>query len=248
MTTPDSPMAAAIAPLGLPRNQNKKKKKLSFRPVKKAGAKQSKAANSSKELSSSIKSSASSKPSPKQNQTAPKTPTPTKKPPACSKKRKQSTSISVGLVRARDEKRIKTYNAPQEDEGTSSSETPPDRTSAIVVANPESANQDKDILERLRTEDGLRLNTFCSKFKGKKRQPKQNNTHAVPPPKEKNNSQHASKNKRSTAESTGAPAVQIVDGEIVLQESSLVVPGQRRSVQEVEEEFEIVEEDATLGA
>ena len=42
--------------------------------------------------------------------------------------------------------------------------------------------------------------------------------------------------------------MQVIDGEIVLQESSLLVPGQRRTVQEVEEEFQdVVEEDAQLA-
>ena len=46
----------------------------------------------------------------------------------------------------------------------------------------------------------------------------------------------------------GVPVVQIVDGEIVLQESSIMLPT-RRSVQEVEEEFQdnVVEEDAQLA-
>ena len=44
---------------------------------------------------------------------------------------------------------------------------------------------------------------------------------------------------------TAGPVVQVVNGEIVLQESSMVVPGARRSVEEVEEEFEqVVEEEA----
>lgn len=51
-----------------------------------------------------------------------------------------------------------------------------------------------------------------------------------------------------TPDAMGAPVVKIVDGEIVLQESSLMVPGQRRTVQEVEEEFQdVVEEDAQLA-
>jgi transcription factor TFIIIB component B'' len=46
---------------------------------------------------------------------------------------------------------------------------------------------------------------------------------------------------------TGTPVVQIINGEIVLQESSLMVPGARRSVQEVEAEFNVVEEDAHMA-
>ena len=45
---------------------------------------------------------------------------------------------------------------------------------------------------------------------------------------------------------TGAPAVQIINGEIVLQKSSIMMPDQRRTVEEVDKDMkEVVVEDAT---
>jgi len=62
------------------------------------------------------------------------------------------------------------------------------------------------------------------------------------------NSNNKSNERKVDASTTGAPSVQIIDGQIVLQESSVVLPS-RRTVQEVEEEFRdnVVEEDEQLN-
>ena len=101
------------------------------------------------------------------------------------------------------------------------------------------------------------LNTFCSRFKRKKgakrrmkdkdggaafnRIAKQNNTNTI-------NNGSSIANADSSIEKSAAPSVQIIDGEIVLQESSVMFPA-RRTVQEVEEEFQdnVVEEDEQLN-
>lgn len=131
-------------------------------------------------------------------------------------------------------------------------------------------SQDYDILERLATEDpnGVRLNSFCSRFKQprRRRAPGAANANRAVHNNNHNNTQgsstsnnnnshnqnlnafHEKEERERTPDPAGNPAVQIVDGEIVLQESSLVVAGQRRTVQEVEEEFQdVVEEDAHLA-
>lgn len=153
----------------------------------------------------------------------------------------------------------------------------PRRSIALVVAQPPvpapaapnsapAASQDQQILERLASENtsGVRLSSFCSAFK-KKKQSRQKKgavagtttsttkgissaTRSKKTTSISNNNINSKTGNASTPEATGAPVVKIVDGEIVLQESSLVVPGQRRTVQEVEEEFQdVVEEDAQLA-
>jgi Myb DNA-binding like len=132
-------------------------------------------------------------------------------------------------------------------------------------------------LQRLLSEDPeeARLKTFCSKFKGPKRprttkakKDKENDSDnttaaarrstALP---DVNNNTASGRAGPSTLPPrtaaatvtapeqpmTGTPVVQIINGEIVLQESSLMVPGARRSVQEVEAEFNVVEEDAHMA-
>lgn len=88
------------------------------------------------------------------------------------------------------------------------------------------------------------LQTYCSKYrtKGKRQAPKKQKVAQ----KENNPASITGAEQGSTA---GGPVVQVVNGEIVLQESSMVVPGARRSVQEVEEEFEqVVEEEVQHSA
>jgi transcription factor TFIIIB component B'' len=194
----------------------------------------------SNELPSSAKDSSVEEPSEEKKTTESRVIPSSLKP--ASRKRKQSTSVSVGFVRNAEDAKIQATAAQEE---SSSSEAP---SAAIVVASPEPANQDRDILERLRAEnpDGVRLSSFCTPFKGPKREHPQNQKAAAPPPQA--NIQQSPPKKKSTSESNGAPVVQIIDGEIVLQESSLQVPGQRRTVEEVEAEYhDVVEEDATLG-
>jgi len=103
-----------------------------------------------------------------------------------------------------------------------------------------------------------RLGAFCSTFKVNKERRRENRakrtttatTTKSNTTNNKNNNQRNTgpASKRNEPENSGAPVVQIVNGEIVLQESSLMVPGQRRTVQEVDEEFQdVVEEDAQLA-
>jgi transcription factor TFIIIB component B'' len=132
-------------------------------------------------------------------------------------------------------------------------------------------SQDQATLERLRAENGTgsSLATFCSKFKvekskdekgrGKRNKRNEDGNNQNETIVETNLAGAATNNQTtdamddgemSTSEQApaGVPVVQIVDGEIVLQESSLMLPT-RRTVQEVEEEFQdnVVEEDAQLA-
>mmetsp|Transcript_16938 Transcript_16938/g.34848 ORF Transcript_16938/g.34848 Transcript_16938/m.34848 type:complete len:627 (-) Transcript_16938:185-2065(-) len=101
------------------------------------------------------------------------------------------------------------------------------------------------------------LKTFCSRFKrtkGTKRRMKDKDGGATPNRIAKQNNTNTINNGSSIAnadssiEKSSAPSVQIIDGEIVLQESSVMFPA-RRTVQEVEEEFQdnVVEEDEQLN-
>ena len=110
------------------------------------------------------------------------------------------------------------------------------------------------------------LNLFCTSFKGQKRRARdkdgsKNSSNKKNNGEGKNSTNRASKgttdssavnretsDKRVDETTTGAPSVQIIDGEIVLQESSVMLPA-RRTVQEVEEEFRdnVVEEDEQLN-
>jgi hypothetical protein len=78
------------------------------------------------------------------------------------------------------------------------------------------------------------LFSYCSKFRAAKRPKKKNQPVALPPPPPPPEEDLA----------PAGPQVKIVDGEIVLQESSMVVPTARKTVQEVEEEYQhVVEEE-----
>ena len=143
-----------------------------------------------------------------------------------------------------------------------------EQNSSIVAANENPANQDKRILERLAAEDpdGARLRSFCSRYRSERRprgqgrsdggqeerrndqqQQQQQQNQQNRRTDEGNTPGHQNNNNNNNDE-TGAPVVQIVDGQIVLKESSLMFPGQRRTVQEVEEEFQdVVEEDTQLA-
>ncbi len=221
-------------------------------------------------------------------------PTPKVKSKATIKKRKQSTSISVGFRKkslvtdsnlestignkrqrpdtATEEQlssptsRPKARNKEVEDSHARDSNR---NSTGLVVANVPGrtvASQDREILDRLIAEDpqGTRLNTFCSAFKGKKEPRQQRGTQAgnatTTRVRQNRNDGNANANAnnarnfhndalgRNAPDPSGNPVVKIVDGEIVLQESSMMVPGQRRTVEEVEEEFQdVVEEDAHLA-
>ena len=138
--------------------------------------------------------------------------------------------------------------------------------------NEENANEEENV-------EGSRMNMFCSRFKGPKREVKSDKDASS-----KKSSQNGKKSNdnsskvsdtaatggaaigtsdsttkndtnssdmdinHNTTTTNGAPVVQIIDGEIVLQESSVMLPS-RRSVQEVEEEYQdnVVEEDAQMA-
>lgn len=82
--------------------------------------------------------------------------------------------------------------------------------------------------------DHTSLAVFCTKYRAQKR-PKENNLSAPAPPPPPHEDEEAA---------PAGPQVKIVDGEIVLQESSIMVPSARKTVQEVEEEYQdVVEEE-----
>ena len=152
-------------------------------------------------------------------------------------------------------------------------------TTASVQSNtPAFSGHDQAILNQLAKEEnetqGMTLNSFCTKFKGKKRKLENDKEGAKQNPSSKNKGKDGggdasdlakgasndssndaaaaadskSKNKKVDATTNGAPSVQIIDGQIVLQESSVMLPA-RRTIQEVEEEFHdnVVEEDEQLN-
>jgi len=134
---------------------------------------------------------------------------------------------------------------------------------------------DQATLNQLASEDkekeGKALNTFCTPFKGPKRKLKdkdgtKKSASSSAKSKVRKDKGDAAKgsaangtadssaadgnksNQKVDATTSGAPSVQIIDGQIVLQESSVMLPS-RRTVQEVEEEFRdnVVEEDEQLN-
>jgi hypothetical protein len=139
--------------------------------------------------------------------------------------------------------------------------------------NEENANEEENNVE------GSRMNMYCSRFKGPKRKVKGDKDGSSKKSSQngkKNYNDNSSKvtdtaatgaatgtsdstttkdsnssnihTNNNTTTTNGAPVVQIIDGEIVLQESSVMLPA-RRSVQEVEEEYQdnVVEEDAQMA-
>ncbi|KAG7360287.1 Myb-like DNA-binding protein [Nitzschia inconspicua] len=134
-------------------------------------------------------------------------------------------------------------------------------------------SQDQAILERLNSENAAvpRLAAFCSKFKIEKTNDKKGRGKRQKKNKDRDQNEENIGNGDTTGTGlaandeviepmddaeistsqqapAGVPVVQIIDGEIVLQESSLMLPT-RRTVQEVEEEFQdnVVEEDAQMA-
>jgi hypothetical protein len=178
---------------------------------------------------------------------------------AATRKRK-SHGISVGFSIQDDAYKPTTSTTEQEPPSKTPEPTavatPTPTTAALATSGP---SADKDILQQLQSEDpgGIRLSSFCTTFKGNKRKSTQDQPRPAPGPVENNNNnnprmQQQQQQQQPTRgdndpQDSGAPTVQIIDGEIVLQMSSLVAPGARRSVEEVEEEFDqVVEEDAGL--
>eukprot|EP00531_Pseudo-nitzschia_arenysensis_P014706 CAMPEP_0116121566 /NCGR_PEP_ID=MMETSP0329-20121206/3765_1 /TAXON_ID=697910 /ORGANISM="Pseudo-nitzschia arenysensis, Strain B593" /LENGTH=620 /DNA_ID=CAMNT_0003615387 /DNA_START=56 /DNA_END=1918 /DNA_ORIENTATION=+ len=140
-------------------------------------------------------------------------------------------------------------------------------TAALATSHsvaPAFSAHDQAILNQLASEEkekeGKSLNAFCTPFRGPRRKLNDKDgtkNNASSTTKDENASDSGNKNatdlsaaegKKVDATTNGAPSVQIVDGQIVLQESSVVLPS-RRTVQEVEEEFRdnVVEEDEQLN-
>jgi hypothetical protein len=237
-----------VTPLLLPGVKNTKKKKRGFRPVARPRP-ASKVKKSAKAVPKPPSASASKQqkgPAVKEKAAA--------KPTAISnpRKRKQPTSISAGSSRISQGKAVKqvTYAEDQKQDdpvAPAAESAAPEKSTAIVPAVPEQVNQDRDILAKLEAEtpEGApRLSSFCSSFKLPKRAKGQPEAAAVEAPVQQKK-QDDRNQQEEAPEPSGAPVVQIVDGEIVLQESSLMMPGQRRTVQQVEEEFgEVIHEDS----
>jgi hypothetical protein len=187
-----------------------------------------------------------------------------------SRKRKQtshSSSIRIGSTREVTTFDVKT----QEPRESETSQKEQEQNAAVAAATSVAAaaasttslaivpvvSQDQAILDRLSAENAAgpklsALTAFCSQFKtekkkGDKRGGKRRKKNQVDDNKRTNEVSNA---ELSTSQKTpvGVPVVQIIDGEIVLQESSLMLPT-RRTVQEVEEEFQdnVVEEDSQLA-
>ena len=119
------------------------------------------------------------------------------------------------------------------------------RPNRIAVAAPRNANDPQPITDakkKSKEEDEVvvlpahtSLAIFCTKYRAEKRPNEHNIPTPAPPPPPPDEDEE---------EAPAGPQVKIVDGEIVLQESSVMVPGARRTVQEVEEEYQhVVEEE-----
>jgi hypothetical protein len=172
---------------------------------------------------------------------------------ATTRKRK-SHGISVGFSIQDDaNKQTTEQESPSKTSEPAATAIPTPTTAAVATLEP---SKDKDILQQLQAEDpdGVRLSSFCTTFKGKKTKlprgqprPERNNNNNNNDPPTQQQQQQRTRRDHEPESSTGAPIVQIIDGEIVLQEASIEAPGARRSVQQVEEEFDqVVEEDAGL--
>lgn len=138
------------------------------------------------------------------------------------KKRKSTTGVAIGSSRPETLAEL--------GETTQSNES-------IVLAEPQvpDAEPGQDTLK-----------SFCSRYRIKEKRSQTKAQKANPAQQPAPNAAAET----SAASSSAGPVVQVVNGEIVLQESSVVVPGARRSVQEVEAEFgqEVVEEEAQHSA
>jgi Myb DNA-binding like len=90
-----------------------------------------------------------------------------------------------------------------------------------------------------------RLSTFCSRFRSK-RKSKEKPAAAVPltEPAAQKTASAAQDAESSTPPNTAGPVVKVVNGEIVLQESSMVV---NNSSKPADEEFPVIEEEAHLA-
>jgi hypothetical protein len=143
------------------------------------------------------------------------------------KKRKSTTGVAIGSSR------LETTNPELLGETTPSNQT-------VVLAEPQVPDAEPG-------QDALK--SFCSRYRTKEKRAKAQKANAPAKQQQQPPAQHAPA-ETSAASSSAGPVVQVVNGEIVLQESSVVVPGARRSVQEVEAEFgqEVVEEEAQHSA
>ncbi len=147
------------------------------------------------------------------------------------KKRKSTTGVAIGSSR------LETTNPELLGETTPSNQT-------VVLAEPQVPDAEPG-------QDALK--SFCSRYRTKEKRAKAQKANAPAKQQQQQQQQPPAQHapaETSAASSSAGPVVQVVNGEIVLQESSVVVPGARRSVQEVEAEFgqEVVEEEAQHSA
>ena len=112
------------------------------------------------------------------------------------------------------------------------------------IATP-SADPDAAILAQA-TGEASRLNSFCSRYESRRYLlgRTKSDKPAAQVEKEASSDKDIENKKTAAATRTAGPVVQIVNGEIVLQESSMVVNG---SVNKPDDEFSVVEEEAQLA-
>jgi Myb DNA-binding like len=138
-----------------------------------------------------------------------------------------------------------TEEQPQKHSDVASPQQRISRPNRIAVAAPRNANDPQQITDakkKSKQEDEVvvapahaSLALFCTKYRAEKRAVGNNPPTPAPPPPPPDEEEEVA---------PAGPQVKIVDGEIVLQESSMMVPGARRTVQEVEEEYQhVVEEE-----
>jgi len=184
----------------------------------------------------------------------------------------ESSVLCIANLDQQQQKHNKNENSLITKESVASIATAMAMSSAVI---PAFSSNDQDILNQINEENSKdsHMNTFCSRFKSSRRKIKnkigsskklsQNSkkkksddgkvdfiSTGIPTALDSATINHDTKENSTSGSTptTGAPAVQIIDGEIVLQEASMMVPA-RRSVQEVEEEYQdnVVEEDAQMA-
>ena len=184
----------------------------------------------------------------------------------------ESSVLCIANPDQQQQKHNKNENSLITKESVASIATAMAMSSAVI---PAFSSNDQDILNQINEENSKEshMNTFCSRFKSSRRKIKnkigsskklsQNSkkkksddgkvdfiSTGIPTALDSATINHDTKENSTSGSTptTGAPAVQIIDGEIVLQEASMMVPA-RRSVQEVEEEYQdnVVEEDAQMA-
>ena len=113
----------------------------------------------------------------------------------------------------------------------------PKRRNKITIAANRNDNDAQD--NEVNSKDDATVQTslaiYCTKYRGEKRPAQKALPHQPPPPPPLEEEEE---------ETPSGPQVKIVDGQIVLQETSVMMPGARKTVEEVEEEYDhVVEEE-----